>query len=151
MMEQLQFARTRDVKSPVRGTGLSAGIDFFVPADFPVIKLRPHDDVLIPLGLKLVIPRGHALVFMNKSGVATKKHLQVGACVIDEDYQGEPHAHLTNIGPTPIDIYPGEKIVQGLVLKVNYCEPYEVMRPDELRWVSTERGEGGFGSTNDKR
>lgn len=147
-MEQLQFARTRDVKSPVRGTRLSAGIDFFVPADFPVTKLWPQDDVLIPLGLKLVIPRGHALVFMNKSGVATKKHLQVGACVIDEDYQGEPHAHLTNIGPEPVDIRPGEKIVQGLVLQVNYCEPYEVMSPDELRWVSDERGEGGFGSTN---
>lgn len=150
-MEQLQFARTRDVKSPVRGTGLSAGIDFFVPADFPVTKLWPQEAALIPLGLKLVIPRGHALVFMNKSGVAIKKHLQVSACVIDEDYQGEPHAHLTNIGPEPVDIRPGEKIIQGLVLRVNYCEPYEVMSPNELQWVSDERGEGGFGSTNDKQ
>lgn len=149
-MDKLQFARTRDVKLPVRGTGFSAGIDFFVPADFPVTQIWPHHDVLIPLGLKLVIPRGHALIFMNKSGVATKKHLQVGACVIDEDYQGEPHAHLTNTGTESITIYPGDKIVQGLVLKVNYCELEEMMSPEELQWVSNERGEGGFGSLGDR-
>lgn len=58
---------------------------------------------------------------------------------------------LPIIGPEPVDIRPGEKIVQGLVLRVNYCEPYEVMSPNELQWVSDERGEGGFGSTNDKQ
>lgn len=28
-----EFVKTRDVKSPVRGTSGSAGIDFFVPND----------------------------------------------------------------------------------------------------------------------
>ena len=36
--------------------------------------------------------------------VATKKNLQVGACVVDCGYQGEVHIHLTNVGFEPTNI-----------------------------------------------
>ena len=52
----MKFAKVRDVKSPVRGTAKSAGIDFFVPNDCQVIKLFPQRDVLIPSGIKAAIP-----------------------------------------------------------------------------------------------
>jgi dUTP pyrophosphatase len=88
------------------------------------------------------------LVAFNKSGVATKRNLTVGACVVDEDYQGEIHIHLTNVGTETQEIKAGEKIVQFLLMPIVYEGLEEVLSEDEL-WEGkvTERGEGGFGST----
>jgi len=36
--------------------------------------------------MHLKIPEGYALIYFNKSGVASKKHLHVGASVVDENY-----------------------------------------------------------------
>jgi len=147
----MKFCKTRNVKSPVRGTPLSAGIDFFVPNDFPgTVFILPGDGVNIPSGIKMKVPEGYALIFKNKSGVAVKKGLQVGACVVDEDYQGEVHLHVRNISGDVQKIEPGEKLIQGLLVPVSYEDLEEV--PDEsfLFKEKTQRGEGGFGSTGTK-
>ena len=94
----MKFLKTRDVKDPNRGTPQSAGIDLFIPNDFTPQFIKPGDSILIPSGLKINVPKDHVFIMMNKSGVAVKKHLDVGACVIDEDYQGEIHIHLINAG-----------------------------------------------------
>ena len=88
---------------------------------------------------------------MNKSGIATKKGLSVGACVIDEDYQGEIHIHLTNISNNSTTIEGGDKIVQCLILPINY-EGVEIVESEDQMWNGevTERGSGGFGSTGTK-
>ena len=147
----MKFVKTRDVKSPSRGTSLSAGLDFYVPNDANPVKLYPGHSALIPSGIRVRVPKGHALVMFNKSGVATKKSLQVGACVVDEDYTGEVHLHVTNIGSTETLIWPGDKLVQGIVLPVNYVEALEA-GPDEdiFEGLETERGQGGFGSTGSR-
>lgn len=146
MMSNFKFARVRDVKAPNRANETDAGIDFFVPNDFAEQFVQPNGDIKIPAGVKVSIPSGFALVFMNKSGVATKKRLQVGACVVDESYQGEVHIHLFNVGRTAVKIYPGEKIVQGLLIPVAYDMPLETSA-DKLYDTLSSRGEGGFGST----
>ena len=87
---------------------------------------------------------------MNKSGVATKKHLQVGACVVDEDYQGEVHLHVANIGMDVQEILPGEKLVQMLLVPVSYEGVEVVGALSELYPEATERGAGEFGSTGTK-
>jgi dUTP pyrophosphatase len=102
------------------------------------------DTVLIPSGIKVQVPEGHALIAMNKSGVATKLGLQVGACVVDEDYEGEVHIHLTKLNHGTTKLEPGMKIVQFLLMPVNYANVEEVA---ELESRNTERGTGGFGST----
>lgn len=143
----MKISKIRDVKTPVRGTPLSAGIDFFVPNDFPGDHfLIPGQAVNIPSGIKVKLPHGYALIFHNKSGVATKKDLQVGADVVDEDYQGEVHIHVRNIGTDVQVIKPGEKIIQALLVPVSYCD-VEVVDVEDLYDEKTERGEGGFGST----
>lgn len=148
----MNFIKLRDVKSPQRGTPGSAGIDFFVPNDFPGEQfLTPHEAINIPSGIKVKVPKGYALVFMNKSGVSLKKGLQVGACVIDEDYQGEVHLHLINTSAEVQSIMPGEKLVQGLLLPVSLEDVIEMKDEEELyNGEKTERGEGGFGSTGTK-
>jgi dUTP pyrophosphatase len=144
----MKILKIRDVKTPNRGTSQSAGLDLFVPNNFTPLTLKPGQSVLIPSGIKFNVPEGHALVAFNKSGIAAKKNLLVGACVIDEDYCGEVHIDLKNVGEKEVEINPGEKIIQLLCLKVNYVSIEEVSSEEELyRGKTSERGEGGFGST----
>ncbi len=147
----MKILRIRDVKMPVRGTGGSAGIDLFVPNDQESIVLEPGQSAFIPAGIKARVPSGHALVAMNKSGIAAKKSLMVGACVIDEDYTGEIHIDLKNVGDIAQSVNPGDKIVQLLCLPVNYVNVEEATSEEETFGdLVTDRGEGGFGSTGTK-
>ena len=140
----MKIAKIREVKTPVRGTPESAGIDFFVPDDFDALLLEQGEAVCIPSGIKADVPAGYALIAFNKSGVALKKGLQVGACVVDEDYQGEIHLHLMATRVTRVK--PGEKLVQFILLPVNYADVSGVPE-EELFAEETSRGAGGFGST----
>lgn len=144
----MKFTKVRDVKSPSRGTALSAGIDFFVPNDFIEMTLLPNQRTLIPSGIKVSLPDGYALIAFNKSGVASKTGMIVGACVVDEDYQGEIHLNMINTSDVGQLICPGDKLTQFILVPVNYAEPQEVNADDLYREV-TERGEGGFGSTGE--
>jgi dUTP pyrophosphatase len=145
----MKFSKVKDVKSPARGTNLSAGIDFFVPNDFQEMTLLPNQRCLIPSGIKVSLPPGYALIAFNKSGVASKTGMIVGACVVDEDYQGEVHINMINTSDLALTIHPGDKLTQFILIPVNYVHPSEV--PIEELYVSeTERGQGGFGSTGDK-
>lgn len=171
MSSELKYVKIRDVKDPNRGTNKSAGLDLFVPSDLKTlpnisggafltlavnkdnkpelaIRVNPHCHVLIPSGLHFNVPQGHALIAFNKSGVASKLGLDVGACVIDEDYTGEVHISLFNITDNPVDIFANQKIVQLLLLKVDYCNAIQVNDLNTLYHnVESERGSGGFGST----
>ena len=144
----MKLSRTRDVKLPTRGTNGSAGIDFYVPNDYPatLCEVEPGERFLIPSGIRANVPDGYALVAFNKSGIATKKDLLVGASVVDSDYQGEIHIHLMNVGKYTAKIVPGMKIIQFLLLPVDHCEITEVDN-DCLFSKKTSRGTGGFGST----
>ena len=142
----MKISKIRDVKTPNRGTEKSAGIDFFVPNDLEKIVIAPGENACIPSGIKANVPTGHALVVFNKSGVALRKNLAIGACVIDEDYQGEIHLHLYNFGTSEQSIEPGEKIVQMILLPVFYDSVEEVSLTDLYNSTSS-RGSGGFGST----
>ena len=144
----MKIAKVRDVKTPTRGTEGSAGIDFYVPNDFPesLRLIEPGERYLIPSGIKANVPEGYALIAMNKSGVATKKSLTVGACVVDSDYQGEIHMHLINVGNYATKVVPGEKLVQFLLVPINHCKVEEVEEKNLFEF-ETVRGAGGFGST----
>lgn len=141
----VKFKKIRDVKTPTRGTPLSAGIDFYVPNSFGAILLHPGSSVKIPSGIIVEIPKNTVLVGFNKSGVAVKKNLQIGACVIDADYQGEVHMHLTNISRFVSKIEPGEKITQFLLLPIYYAD---IVEDNNIHQVPTTRGAGGFGHTD---
>jgi dUTP pyrophosphatase len=163
MDPDLRFTKVREVKSPCRGTPGSAGIDLFVPdyleeydvkggvifdKDGLSFRVLPHKSVLIPSGLHFEIPVGYALIAYNKSGVAVKKHFDIGASVCDSDYQGEVHISLTNTSDDVQTITLGDKIVQFLLVPVDHRQVEEVYSLDELyKYKDSERGAGGFGST----
>ena len=142
----MKISKIRDVKTPNRGTPESAGLDFFVPEDFESTEVSPGGFVFIPSGIKANVPEGHALIAFNKSGVALRKNLSIGACVVDEDYQGEIHLHLYNFGKETTTISPGEKLVQMVLVPIAYNN-VEVVDEKALFDSQTSRGAGGFGST----
>lgn len=158
----MRYSKVRNVKSPVRGTGKAAGIDFFVPEGFEA-RIHPHDDLLIPSGIKAEIPEGYMLMAADKSGVVTSKwacidagrtpkkeafesSVIIGAKIVDEDYQGEIHIHLINCGNETIHIKPGVKIAQFILVPVSY-DSLEEVPESELFTKASERGDGALGST----
>ena len=60
------------------------------------ITLPAHEDLLIPTYVKSRIPEGMYIRMANKSGVATKQKLVVGAEVVDSTYEGIIHMHVFN-------------------------------------------------------
>lgn len=149
-MDKIKIYKCRNVKTPTRGTNLSAGVDFYVPNDWNDGKefmLFPKSQVLIPSGIYAKFDSDKVLIAFNKSGVALKKNLLVGACVIDADYQGEIHINLFNNSDQIVKIMPGEKIVQFLLLPIFYPEIEETKSLENLYQNKSERSDGGFGST----
>lgn len=160
----IKYTKVREVKSPTRATAVAAGIDFYIPEDFRTLTLFPQCDVLIPSGIKARIPKGHMLYITNKSGVASSNEaksraglkaskvdgiLIKGADTIDQDYQGEIHLHLINLGRESIKLEPGMKIAQGVIIPVNYALPVEVESTEKLfKDIESARGNNGFGSTS---
>ena len=144
----LKVAKVRSVKTPSRGTAGSAGIDFYVPNDYPssLCKVAPGERFFIPSGIKANVADGYALIAMNKSGISLNKSLMVGACVVDSDYQGEIHLHLINAGRESVVIEPGDKLVQFLLLPIDHGS-VDLVDEEDLFDNKTDRGAGGFGST----
>ena len=83
---------------------------------------------------------------MNKSGIASKQQLVTGACVVDEGYDGEIFVNLQNIGANVQYIEPGQKIAQGVFVRIEKPSLIEIGE-DRVYGVTTSRGSGGFGST----
>ena len=132
---------------PDRAHKTDAGMDFFYCPETPEIKnVKPGASVLLETGIKMQVPTGCMLQIMNKSGIASKKQLVTGACVVDEGYNGEIFVNLQNIGEETQYISPGQKIAQGVFVRIETPELQEVVE-DNVYGSETSRGAGGFGST----
>jgi len=110
-------------------------------------SMGPHSSILLPLGVKVSFDNNHALIFFNKSGVAANKHLVVGSCVVDSEYQGELILNLNNISNRTVSFNAGDKIIQGIILPVICAEVDECENEASLYSKESNRGSGGFGST----
>lgn len=161
-----KFTKVRDVKSPIRAHATDACFDFFVPLNFLsqidskyllnypknwqdplVLILEPGEDVLIPSGIKAIIPQGYALIFFNKSGISTNLRCIKGAEVCDCGYVGEIHLHVINVGKSSVSIKPEMKLLQAALIPISSAIPKEITNEEFESMSSTERGEKGFGSS----
>jgi dUTP pyrophosphatase len=133
---------SEDAKMPIRAHPGDAGLDFYTPKE---ISIFPRSDILIPLDLRIEMPRGYALIIQEKSGVSTKKKTNLGAKVIDADYRGNCHVHLFNHSDSIIHFNKGDKVAQGVVFPIWDGQPIQV----ESISANTLRGSGGFGSTGE--
>ena len=97
-------------------------------------------------GVKCEIPRGWCMLVFARSSLGLKKLIipnSVG--VIDSDYRGEIKVPLIYFGDEEITIEKGQRIAQGMLVKVTKAR---FVNRDYLS--ETMRGIGGFGSTGEK-
>ena len=118
-----------------QGTAQSAGLDLHVESITPSAKM-------IGTGLFVSIPRGWVGLVVPRSSLGLKGfYLRNTIGVIDSDYRGEIMlAYAGSYTPQP-----GERVAQ-LVLVPHWVGAVERMASiDDLD--TTDRGDGGFGST----
>lgn len=114
------------------------------------IRVQPGGHVAIPSGIKTIIPVGLGMMFVNKSGIATKLKLDHSACLVDSEYRDEIIMCFFNNGTEPVHIHPGMKITQGLIVPIINMDIQEVLNcVYEDMGKDTDRG-GGFGSSGIK-
>ena len=124
---------------PTRGSRASAGLDLY---SIEAVSLEPGQRVIARTGLAVAIPEGFYGRLAPRSGLATKKGLDVLAGVIDADYRGEIGCLLHNAGQEKIELAANSKVCQLIIEKI--ITPGAVWAAD---LDDTERGHGGFGST----
>ena len=124
---------------PTRGSLAAAGLDLY---SIEAVSLEPGQRLIVRTGLAVAIPEGFYGRLAPRSGLATKKGLNVLAGVIDADYRGEIGCLLHNTSAEKIELAAQSKVCQLIVEKI--ITPPAVWA-DEL--TDTERGPGGFGST----
>tara|TARA_R100000664_G_C2752474_1_gene139765 strand:- start:1440 stop:1886 length:447 start_codon:yes stop_codon:yes gene_type:complete len=138
---------------PVRANPSDAGLDLrWVPteASETMLKIEPGETILVPTGCTFGIPHGYMLEIKNKSGVAYKKQLLVGACVVDSGYEGEVFVNLHNVGTTSQVLEPGDKVAQAVVVPIVHARFVASDSPDIYDWYPitiSDRGTGALGST----
>lgn len=163
----MKFAKTRQVKSPSRGTSQSAGIDMFLPEltgefekELMTINERGfyvlHGSLVILPGTIMRIPLGIVFNFSecepsmlfadNRSGYGSKGLITL-AKVIDQDYQGEVFASVKNLSDEAIVLTPDKAIIQLLHIPVFLSDLHE-QDLNNIWHTETERGEGCLNSTN---
>ena len=88
--------------------------------------------------------KGYAGIVIPRSGLGAKKGLVCGNLtgLIDSDYQGPLSISLWNRSSEVIEVKPGDRVAQLVILKINQVELEEVDN-----FIETARGELGFGST----
>jgi len=133
---------------------LAEGLELpaYAHADDAAFDLRASEDAEIPAGekklvgtgLAMAIPKGHAGLIWDRSGLAAKHSMHVLAGVVDSGYRGEVKVVLFNLGKESFFVEKGMRIAQMLIQAISCPEIVE----GELD--STERAEGGFGSTGVK-
>lgn len=107
-------------------------------------RITRHDPKILNTGLAFEIPEDHVMLVFSRSGHGFKDNIRLANCVgvIDSDYTGELKIKLTADGWQERYVIPGERVAQAMVIPVKQVE---FVFKDELK--TTERGDGGFGST----
>ena len=131
-------------KLPTYASDGSAGLDLHA-AISSTIELRPQETVLIYTGIAIYIKdKNYAATILPRSGLGHKKGIVLGNLIglIDSDYQGELKISCWNRSNSSYQIQPLERIAQMIFLKIERPK-FELV--DDF--ISTERGEKGFGSS----
>ncbi len=135
-----------DLPLPAYARPGDAGLDLVARED---VVLEPRGGrALVPTGLAVAIPAGHAGFIQPRSGLALKHGV---TCLntpglIDSGYRGELKVLLINTDPVePFLVQRGERIAQLVVQRVDHAV-LEVV-PDFDHLGGSDRGDGGFGHT----
>jgi dUTP pyrophosphatase len=129
---------------PQYATSGSAGLDLRACLD-EAAEIAPGQTILVPTGIAIYIgdPRYCAMI-LPRSGLGHKHGIVLGNLVglIDSDYQGQLMVSTWNRSNSAFRLEPMERLAQLVIVPVMQVE-WSVV--DEF--ASSQRGDGGFGST----
>lgn len=129
-------------KIPTYAHETDACADIYAAVD---ITLPPHSfSNMIPTGLYIALPENWVAKIAPRSSIGAKTGLRLSNSIgiIDADYRGEIGVLYDNFSDSAYTIKAGDRIAQMWVEPVAHFKPVIV---DIL--PSSERGEGGFGSS----
>lgn len=109
------------------------------------MTVQPGEVTLVPTGLVIEVPAGHLLGVFARSSTPLKRGLMVanGVGIVDSDYGGptdEIKIEVFNFTSSPVEIRPGDRLAQGVILPYVRAEWHESGTP-------ARAARGGFGST----
>jgi dUTP pyrophosphatase len=141
---ELAVRRLRpDAQLPARAYAHDAGFDL---SACERVELGPGERALVPTGLAVAIPDGHAGYVQPRSGLASRHGISIVNTpgLVDAGYRGELLVNLVNTDPEePFVVEAGMRIAQLVILRVPEVEVVEVEVLPE-----SERGAKGFGSSS---
>jgi dUTP diphosphatase len=140
---EVPFARVRpEGELPAGQHPGDAGLDLRSAID---VAVAPGERAMVPTGVAVAIPEGHAGLVLPRSGLASKRGLTLANSpgLVDAGYRGEVICAVVNLDPAEkVEIRVGDRIAQLVLVELPVVSP---------RWVDelprSHRGEGGFGST----
>lgn len=128
---------------PTYGSQESAGADLYACLE-SAITLKPGERALVPHGIAIELSKGFEAQIRSRSGLALKNGISVlnSPGTVDSDYRGELKTLLINLGQEDFVVEHGMRIAQLVVAR------HETIDWTESKCLSsTDRGEGGYGST----
>ena len=158
----IEYFRVRgSAVPPQRANPSDAGLDLFfnpepkgtlpfVDEARDSVSLEPGESKLFSTGYRFGVPHGYMLEIKNRSSVAYKRSLVVGACVVDSGYDGEVFVNLHNVGKKVQLVDPGTKIAQVVLIPVVHFRPIEIDTDNlyDFPMTISNRGDGALGSTD---
>lgn len=119
----------------------AAGADIYC---LNAVAVPPGEYRKVNTGIAVAIPHGFEIQVRPRSGLAANSAMTVlnSPGTIDSDYRGEIVVLLMNHGKDVFSCKAGTRIAQLVVSRVPHSTYVEVSELD-----TTDRGEGGFGST----
>ncbi len=135
----------KDLPLPCYETGGSVGFDILARTD---VTVEPGRVALVPGNIIVQVPEGYMLTVAARSSTPIKRGLLTphGIGIIDRDYCGpedEIKIQVYNFTKEPVKIKRGDRIAQGLFVRV-----------DKFEWNEVDdtgvKSRGGFGSTDRK-
>ena len=118
-----------------------SGVDLFCYED--VIIPAQARGFVISTGIRMELPSGYELQVRPKSGVSSRTSIRVILGTVDEGYRGVIGIMVDNLSDELVIVEKGRAIAQGVlqaVPKMNFIQVEEFE-------TTTDRGNGGFGST----
>lgn len=104
-----------------------------------------HSSILINTLVAVTIPKGYAIIFGSRSGMAANSMVTVEAGWIDSDYRGLLKVLLYNHSDKPVEILAGQRVAQAMLVKTHAVKEETCFAYPDTN--ATKRGAGGFGST----
>lgn len=167
MHTTIKFAKIRENAIIPNKRDEDAGIDLFPCFDGDFIVIPSHSVVKIPTGLCCAFDKDYVLVMKERSSIGSK-NIGQRAGIIDSGYRGELIVPISNHNDYDIIIYKpdfcdgysfmygitsdqlisySKAICQALLLPIPTVD-IEEYTYDEIQSIGSQRGIGGFGSTD---